>query len=78
MNFLSLTFMIFCTIFLLVFFIVPKKYRYLVILLGSYIFYGYGNPSVLLFLVVTTLITYIGGLLIDKKKTSGYYYCFFS
>lgn len=69
MDFLSGVFWIFCPLFFLLYYIIPKHLRYIVILIGSYVFYGYGNSSLCIFLVITTLITYAGGIVIEKKKT---------
>ena len=68
MNFLSLVFYIFILTFLLVYYITPRKYRYIVITIGSYIFYGYTNMKMLLILIVITGITYLGGIFIEKKS----------
>lgn len=67
MSYLSIPFYIFCLLFFFVYYSTPKNYRYLIVLLGSYVFYGYGNLFLLLFLVASTLITYMGGLLLDKS-----------
>ena len=77
MNFISLAFGVFIPIFLILYFVIPNKYRYILILIGSYVFYGYGNPGLLLFLVSTTIITYLGGLLIEKKESKGILILFF-
>lgn len=66
MTYLSLVFYIFCPLFFVVYYLVPQKYRYIVILAGSYIFYGYGNPGLLSFLLITTVITYLGGGILEK------------
>ncbi len=66
MDFLSIAFYIFLPVFFAAYYLVKAEYRYIIILAGSYIFYGYGNPSLLIFLLATTVITYFAGLLIAK------------
>ncbi len=76
MNFISLQFLIFFIIVFCVYYIVPGKYRYAVIFLGSYVFYGAFSIKYLIILAVTTALTYMGGILIEKKKTLGVYAIF--
>lgn len=71
MNFLSLSFYLFIPIFLIMYYIVPKKYRYIVICIGSYTFYGYSNFKMLVVLIGVTIISYIGGLAINRKHSKG-------
>ena len=51
---------------LLVYFIVPFKYKNLVLLIASLGFYFYGEPIYTLLMLATTLSSYIHGLLIEK------------
>ena len=68
MNFLNLIFYIFIIVYLIIYYIVPSRFRYIVIAIGSYIFYGYSDPRILLILVLITVITYIGGLTLNRKN----------
>lgn len=52
----------------LVYFLVGKKFKNLVLVLAGIIFYFYGEPKYGFLLLITTLITYGFGLLIAKKK----------
>lgn len=69
MNFLNLVFYVFIPVFLVTYYFIPTKYRYIAIFVGSYIFYGYANPNMLLVLIGATLISYVGGLIIEKKHS---------
>ncbi len=69
MNYLNLAFYVFFPIFLILYNAFPQKLRYIVIFIGSYIFYGYANMEMLLTLFVITLFSYIGGLAIERKKS---------
>ena len=53
---------------LLIYFIVPFKFKNLVLLLTSLFFYFYGEPVYTILMLVTTLSSYIHGLLIDKFR----------
>lgn len=68
MNFLSLSFYAFIPLFLIIYHGIPRQYRYLGIFAGSYLFYGFANIKLLSVLVVITAITYIGGIIIEKKR----------
>lgn len=78
MNFLNLVFYIFIFLFFICYFIVPQKNRYIVIAIGSYIFYGFTSIKMLLVLMLITLITYVGGLALGKNKKKGVYALFFA
>lgn len=68
MNYISLAFFAFISLFLILYYAVPQKYRYIVIFVGSYIFYGYADVRLLLVLFAITIITYLGGLITEKKN----------
>lgn len=55
---------------LLIYFIVPFKFKNLVLLIASLFFYFYGEPVYTILMLVTTLSSYIHGLLIDKFRGS--------
>lgn len=73
MVFSSLTFMfVFLPIVLILYYIVPKKFKNLFVLISGLIFYAWGEPVYVLIMIVSTLIDYTAGLLIyrfDKSKT---------
>jgi Predicted membrane protein involved in D-alanine export len=72
MVFSSLSFIFrFLPIFLFLYYIVPERYRNLILLLGSICFYSVGEPVFILLLLCSVLINYKGALLIeDAKKQS--------
>lgn len=76
MDFLSLEFFAFLIFFLIIYYIVKTQYRYIVIFIGSYIFYAWYNPRVLVVLGGVTLISYIGGVIIEHKKYKAVYLTF--
>ncbi len=69
MVFSSITFIYyFLPVVLLLYFIVPKKYKNIILLFSSIVFYIYGDISYLLVLVFSCISNYILGLLIDKYR----------
>ena len=60
MTFTSLVFLFrFLPVFFIVFFLVPPKYRSYVILFGSLLFYTYGDPLWVIFIVVSVILNFI-------------------
>lgn len=66
MLFNSLNFMLFYPIVLLVYYILPAKARYVWLLAASYYFYMGWNPGYALLIALSTLITYLSGLWIER------------
>lgn len=65
MLFNSINFIIFFPIVTVLYFIIPKKIRYLWLLVASYFFYMGWNPKYALLLLFSTLITYLSGIFLD-------------
>lgn len=72
MLFNSIDFLLFFPIVVLIYFIVPKKIRYLWLLAASYYFYMSWNAKYGILILSSTMITWIAGLLIPacKKKAA--------
>lgn len=68
MLFNSIKYLIFLAVTLILYFVIPKKYRWIVLLVGSYAFYIIYDWRFIFLLVGITLLTYGGALLIDKFK----------
>lgn len=69
MVFSSLTFWFFylpCV--LLLYYVVPKKARNLALFIVSLAFYGWGEPVLILLMVLTILINYVAGLLMERAQ----------
>ncbi len=72
MVFSSLLFLFrFFPVVLLLYYAVPKKFRNLVLLLVSMVFYAWGEPVYVLLMVVSILISWTGGLLVDRFLNEG-------
>ena len=69
MVFSSLTFLFaYLPLTLLVYFAAPLRWRNLVLLVVSLIFYGWGEPVYITIMVLSTLIDYSHGLLVEKYR----------
>ena len=69
MVFSSLTFLFaFLPLSLLVYFVTPLKWRNLVLLVVSLIFYGWGEPVYITIMFLSILIDYTHGLLVEKYR----------
>lgn len=66
MLFNSIDFMIYFPVVVSVFFVIPKKLRYIWLLIASYYFYMSWNPKYALLMALSTTITWISGVLLEK------------
>ena len=66
MQFNSIHFLVFFPIVLSVYFIVPKKIRYIWLLVTSYYFYMSWNAKYAVLIAFSTLVTYLCGILIEQ------------
>lgn len=67
MNFNSIQFLLFYPIVAVLNFVVPKKYRWIPLLISSYYFYMTWNAKLFFLILFTTAVSFISGLLIEKK-----------
>lgn len=71
MVFSSLLFLfVFLPVFLGIYYVCPKKYRNLVLLIFSLIFYSWGEPIYVGIMIFSTLVDFTIGLIIDKHRSS--------
>ena len=73
MLFNSIEFLLFFPIVCLLYFLLPHRFRYLLLLAAGYVFYAYAESYALLVLLATTLVTWIGGRLLYEGKKSGFF-----
>lgn len=53
---------------IIIYFITPKKYKNIILLIASLLFYLYGEPKYVFLMIAEIIIAYIGAILIDKYK----------
>ena len=68
MTYTSLMFALFCLVLLLVYYVVPKKFQWIVLLIGSVAFYLCSGVKYILYVVITAFTTYITAMLAHKNK----------
>lgn len=69
MLFNTLEYILFLSIVVFVYYLMPKRLRYLWLLVVSYYFYMQWNPIYISLLFLCTLITYIDGLILERIKS---------
>ncbi len=69
MAFNSLHFLIFFPIVILVYYVMPKKLRTFWLLAASYYFYMAWNPKYIVLILISTLATYLSGLVLEKSES---------
>ena len=72
MNFNSLAFLIFLPVVLILYWILPHKFRWAMLLIASYIFYMSYNPWLIFLILSTTLVSYLSGIFIEKTEKKGF------
>lgn len=68
MTFNSLQFLIFLPVVIILYFIVPHKFRWLILLIASYYAYMSWNPWLVFLILATTLVSYLAGIFIPKTQ----------
>ncbi len=63
----SLFLFIFLPILLLIYFFAADKYKNMVLLVASIIFYAWGEPKNILLMILSILVNYVLGFLVEKK-----------
>ena len=69
MLFTSYSFIAFISLLFLLYYIIPKKGQWPLLLIASYVFYFLCDPRYLIFITVTSVSTYLFGIAIDKVNT---------
>lgn len=68
MLFNSFSFAVFLPIVFIIYWAVPKKYQWVVILISSYYFYMSWNIKYVFLILFTTVVSYVAARLIEKEK----------
>lgn len=67
MSFNSWQFLIFLPLVILIYWLLPHKFRWAWLLLASYFFYAVFSPWLSFLILGTTIVSYLGAILIEKK-----------
>ena len=68
MSFVSIEFIVFFLLTVIIYYAVPNRYRSAILLLISYVFYGCWDIRYVMFLGIATLSTYLCSLCVHKRK----------
>lgn len=68
MLFNSVDFLIFLPITIFIYYVLPNEVRYIWLLLASYYFYMNWNPKYAILILLSTILTYVCGLILEKIK----------
>lgn len=71
MNFNSLQFLLFLAVVLLLYWILPHKFRWVLLLLASYYFYMSWNAWLIFLILATTAVSYAAAILIHRTQSKG-------
>lgn len=66
MNYVSWEFLVFLAATIIVYFAAPKKVKWCVLLIASYVFYLFSGLDNLVFMLTSTCVTFFGGLWLGK------------
>ena len=69
MTFNSLQYLIFFPIVAVLHFLIPTKYRWIMLLAASYYFYMSWNPNLVFLIAFTTLVSYAAALLMERTES---------
>jgi len=68
MLFTSYEFIGFLIILFILYYVIPKKYQWILLLASSYVFYFLAGPSYLIYILAVTIIVYLCAIKIDSLK----------
>ena len=68
MLFNSLAFAVFLPIVFILYWAIPHKYRYMVLLVASYYFYMSWNPKYVILILLTTAVSYICAIFVEETE----------
>lgn len=70
MTFFSFTFAIFLLISLFVYYLVPKKFQWCILLLANTVFYAYSGIGNIVFILASSLITFFGAKIVSDMNAA--------
>lgn len=71
MSFISTKLLLLVLIAAVIYYVMPKKYQWIVLLAVSYVFYAYSGVKTMGFILFTTIVTYLGGIFVEKAAQNG-------
>lgn len=68
MLFNSIEFMVFLPIVIAAYFLLPFRYRWVLLLAASYYFYMQWRPEYIILIILSTIIDYVAAIRLDKTE----------
>ncbi|NLJ06247.1 MAG: MBOAT family protein [Sphingobacteriales bacterium] len=75
MLFNTLSYFVFLPVVVILFYSLPVRYRWMLLLVASYFFYACWEPAFLLLILLTTLIVYLTARLVEKENRQPWRKC---
>lgn len=72
MLFNSIHFLLFFPIVILIYFLIPHKWQWIWLLISSYYFYMSWNPKYVILIVISTVITYMSGIIMEYIRNRSF------
>ena len=66
MDLISVAFLVFLAVVLIGYYLIPKKFQWILLLVSSYFFYMYASPQFVVFLIIATVTTFISSILVGN------------
>ncbi|MBP7737014.1 MAG: MBOAT family protein [Spirochaetes bacterium] len=67
MSLVSFQYLVFFTIVVAIFFVVPQRFKWIYLLIASYFFYMWWDPKYAILIMTTTIVVYATGLLMHNR-----------
>ena len=71
MIFNSINYAFFLLIVFMMYWIMPVKFRWIILLISSYYFYASWGPEYIAVILLTTIVSYLAALIIDSHSKKG-------
>ncbi|MGI6538823.1 MAG: hypothetical protein ACOX22_11090 [Caldicoprobacterales bacterium] len=68
MHFASYSFILYILVLVPLYYLIPKKLQWMLLLVASYVFYSFAGAGYLTYILVTTISTWFAAIKIDKLK----------
>ena len=69
MTFISIKFLLFFAVIVLTYYLIPHRWRWVLLLVASYVFYATLSSYFILLLLASTAFSYFTGIIIEKQET---------
>ena len=68
MSFVSFQFLMFAILLLIIYFIVPKKWQWVILLIANFIFYAANGLRLCIYIIFTIITTYFAAICVENSN----------